>query len=254
MSEQHPVERLFELLSQFGDYPAGVVPTNGRIQGTAFFPGGSGLWATRAGQPLPPMPIGGVMVLGHNFDSEKGFADSRARGIEHINGPTWGTLRKLFNCAGIPMERCFFTNAFVGLKAGSDPNGAFPGAQDRDFVRRCQNFLLEQICMQQPQLILTLGVHAPQVLAPLSPELASVWKRSSTFRELDDRSAALVAPVHFHAVRYPVAVAALTHPSKRWLNVGGRAYRDKAGDEAELELLKDALACVDSSCLGDMPA
>jgi hypothetical protein len=109
MSEQHLVERLFELLSQFGAYPVGVIPIHERIQGTAFFPGGSGLWVTHAGQPLPPMPVGGVMVLDHNFDSEKGFADSLARGIEQMNGPTWGPLRKLFERASIPMERCFFS-------------------------------------------------------------------------------------------------------------------------------------------------
>src|SRR3954451_23113481 len=129
MSEQHSVEGLFEMVNRFGDYPAGVVPMSGRISGTAFFPGGSGLWATHAGQPLPPMPIGGVLVLGHNFDSEAGFADSLARGIERINGPTWGTLRKLFERAGIPMERCFFTNVFMGLKAGAKATGAFPCAR-----------------------------------------------------------------------------------------------------------------------------
>jgi hypothetical protein len=36
------------------------------------------------------MPIGGVMALGHNFDSEKGFADSLARGIELIMGKLGG--------------------------------------------------------------------------------------------------------------------------------------------------------------------
>jgi len=200
------------------------------------------------------MPISGVMVLGHNFDSEAGFADSLAQGIERINGPTWGPLRKLFGSAGIPMGRCFFTNAFVGLKAGSDATGAFPGARDRDFVRRCQAFLLEQIRAQRPQLVLTLGIHAPKILAPLAAELASVWSDTTSLRELDKRGVALVSPVHFPDMSQPVTVAALTHPSKRWLNVGQRVYRDKSGDAAELDLLKDAHACVDSSCLGDVPA
>ena len=128
------------------------------------------------------MPIGGVMALGHNFDSEKSFADSLARGIEQINGQTWRPLRPLFERAGIPMERCCFTNAFMGLMAGSKATGSFPGARDPDFVRRCQAFLLEQIRMQQPQLILTLGIHVPKVLAPLAPDLMPLWNRRTTFR------------------------------------------------------------------------
>jgi hypothetical protein len=74
----HPVERLFALLATFGPYPKGVVQMNGRIGGTAFFPGGAGLWNTRPGEPLPPMPMGGVMVLGHSFDCETSFIASLA--------------------------------------------------------------------------------------------------------------------------------------------------------------------------------
>jgi uracil-DNA glycosylase len=113
------------------------------------------------------------MVLGHNFDSETSFAHSLARQIEHTNGQTWGNLRQLFGRVGIPMERCFFTNAYWGLKAGSDPTGHFPGADDPDFVRRCRAFLLEQIHTQQPTLILTLGKEVPPVVTPLAPELAA---------------------------------------------------------------------------------
>jgi hypothetical protein len=133
--------------------------------------------------------------------------------------------------------------------AGAKATSAFPGAREHDFVRCCQIFLLGQIRTQQPQLMPTLGVHVPQVLAPLAPELASVWNRSNTFVELDSRSVALVSPVHFPDVSQPVTVAALIHPSQRRLNVKLRAYRDKSGDAAAVELLQDALACVDPSCL-----
>lgn len=162
MSEQHPVERLFALLDQVSPYPAGVIPLWARIGGTAFFPGGSGLWGAVAHQPLPPMPIGGVMVLGHNFDCETGFAYSLAHAGENLNGPTWRTLRGVLERAGIAMEACFFTNAYIGLKAGSKPTGKFPGVRDAAFVRRCQQFLLEQVRIQQPRLLLTLGKEVPR--------------------------------------------------------------------------------------------
>jgi hypothetical protein len=38
MSEQHLVECLFELLSQFGAYPAGVVPSRWANSGNSVFP------------------------------------------------------------------------------------------------------------------------------------------------------------------------------------------------------------------------
>src|SRR5690242_9461147 len=141
MSEQHPVENLFALLAQVEPYPAGVVAPRGRISGTAFFPGGWGLWGTAADQDVPPMPIGGVMVLGHNFDSEVGFAYSLSHEGEKLKGPTWRTLRRVLTQARIALEACFFTNAYMGLKAGSEPTGKFPGAQNAAFVSRCQWFL-----------------------------------------------------------------------------------------------------------------
>jgi hypothetical protein len=186
------------------------------------------------------MPVGGVMVLGHNFDSETSFERSLANGIEHTNGPTWGTLRKLLGSVAISMERCFFTNAYVGLKAGADPTGRFPGADDPDFVRRCQAFLLEQVQVQQPMLILTLGKEVPPLLAPLAPELGW-WRGVSSLKELDDRGAALVSPVRFPGVARPVVALALTHPSFRHLNLPMRHYNGLRGDEAERALLFEAL-------------
>lgn len=61
----HPIETLYQLLDIFGPHHAGVVPITKHIGGTAFFPGGSGLWGTQPGAPFPPMPIGGVMIVGH---------------------------------------------------------------------------------------------------------------------------------------------------------------------------------------------
>jgi len=43
---------------------------------------------------------------------------------------TWRNLYRLLAAAGVPESSCFFTNAYVGLKAGDDPTGHFPGADD----------------------------------------------------------------------------------------------------------------------------
>lgn len=248
MRDEHPVEYLFALLDHVvrPNPPPGVIPLRARIGGTAFFPGGAGLWGAVPGQPLPFMPIGGVMVLGHNFDSETGFAASLRRGSENLNGPTWRTLRTVLLRAGIALEECFFTNAYMGLKAGAQATGPFPGARDAAFVRRCQRFLLEQIRLQQPRLLLTLGKEVLPVLVPLAPELHVAWTGLRTLPEADQRGVALVNAVHFPGVPHATTVVALTHPANRAPIVRWRRYHDLEGDAAEQELLREALQQVGS--------
>ncbi len=92
---------------------AQVRPIPGRIQGMAFFPGGSGL--DLRDPAVAEFPVGGVMILGHNFDSEAGFQASFQRGHEVVTKGTWGALLELLLQADIPSKQCFFTNAFMGL-------------------------------------------------------------------------------------------------------------------------------------------
>jgi uracil-DNA glycosylase len=236
----HPIEELFALLDQFESYPDGVIPIPGRIAGTAFFPGGFGLWNTQPHTLPPPVPVGGVIIVGHNFESEAGFHRSFQRAGENLKSPTWRTLLAFLKQIGIPPEQCFFTNAYVGLLAGDRATGPFPGAQDRDFMCRCRTFLLKQLQLIQPRLILTLGTHVPRFLKPLSPEL-HVWPRLTTFRMLDERGVAMIYPCTFPGVLHPVAVVALTHPALRPSNIKGRRYANLQGDEAEQELVRAAL-------------
>jgi uracil-DNA glycosylase len=191
------------------------------------------------------MPVGGVMVLGHNFDSEVGFAYSLAQEGENLKGPTWRTLRSVLTQAGIALEDCFFTNAYMGLKAGSKPTGEFPGARDAAFVRRCQWFLGEQIRVQQPRLLLTLGKEAPPVLMPLAPALHEAWADVRTLGEIDRRGVGLVGPIRFPSTPHPTVVVALTHPANRAPNVKRRWYQGLKGDAAEQALLRAALERID---------
>lgn len=237
----HPVERFFALLADFGSYPAGVGPIPARIPGTAFFPGGSGLWNTQPSQPLPPLPVGGVMIVGHNFDSEAGYLWSLHHAGENLKGPTWANLLDLLNRVELAPERCFFTNAYVGLKLGSSATGAFPGASDPDFVRRCKALLAEEIRVMCPRVIATLGAYVPAFLAPMAPALQVQWSNARTLTALDNQRAALVPSVLFPNCSEPVTVVALTHPAYRRLNVQSRAYGDLRGDAAEVRMLTDAL-------------
>ncbi len=122
----HTIEELFVLLDQLKSYPDGAIQMPGRIPGTAFFPGGLGLWNTQPNVPPPPVPVGGSLIVGHNFDSEVGFQRSFHHAGENLNGATWRTLLAFLKQVGIPPEQCFFTNAYVGLRAGNRAMGALP--------------------------------------------------------------------------------------------------------------------------------
>lgn len=241
MSDVHAVETLFERVQQFGPYPPGVTPVPSRIPGIAFFPGGAGLWGVEPGRLLPPAPTGGVMILGHNFDSESGFHYSLGHAGENLRGATWRNLLRLLREACVSPEMCFFTNVYMGLIAGNRAVGVFPGSRDPDFVRRCREFLLEQLRVMQPRVILTLGKEVIPVLAPLSPDLAPQWSDAPALAELDERGAALVCNTRFQTVAHPVAVAALTHPALRHLNIGRRSYCEFIGNAAEVEMVRDAV-------------
>jgi uracil-DNA glycosylase len=237
----HAVNYLFELHDDFRSYPKGVIRISERISGTAFFPGGYGLWNTQRDKPLPPMPIGGVMVVGHNFDSEASFNRSFSHEGANLKGSTWRNLLAFLKQVEILPERCFFTNAYVGLQAGNRAVGSFPGERDPEFVCWCQKFLLKQIKLMQPRLILTLGAYVPTFLAPLSPELKHVWSGVKSLTKLDEKGNALVFPSFFEGVLHPIAVLALTHPAYRHVNVKYRRYGNLQGDAAEQALVRDAL-------------
>jgi len=244
----HPVEQLFADIAQVKPYPEGVIEVPERIPGVAFFPGGAGLWGTKPGNPQPPMPVGGIMVLGHDFHSEEAYRKSlkqRTEVPENPTGrqripPTWSGLRRLFSEVGVPLEQCFFTNAYMGLRKGKATTGRFPGANDAGFVERCRSFLLRQIELQQPGVILTLGSWVPPFIAALSDELAG-WRGVTSLQDVD-HSGAVVTGVRFGAsAGLPCTVAALTHPSLRGSNVHRRRYAGSEGHRAELRILEDAL-------------
>jgi hypothetical protein len=195
----------------------------GRIKGTAFFPGGSGLYLEQRDRNIVEFPFGGVMILGHNFDSETGFQKSLSNGSENLASGTWRSLLDLLKTASIPLEECFFTNAFMGLCQGDD-NKRYLGRGDPQFRAACLEFLKAQIKMQRPRLILALGLHVPPLLASASYDLTD-WTGQCKGRSFDpelhlkdiDR-----API-FREARFDFgdgsfhtsAVTVIAHPSDR---------------------------------------
>jgi len=163
-SSQEVIDRLFSAMrSSVRSYGAGAIEVRNQIDGTAFFPGGGGLW--RGFEPygkLPDeFPDSPIMFLGHNFDSVRGYKQSCSRGIERMNSGTWFFLIRYLMAADLNPANAFYTNAFVGLQP-EKANG--PMFANEAFYQECRTFLLEQIRIVRPRLIVALGQNAAREL------------------------------------------------------------------------------------------
>lgn len=237
----HPIEQLFERLPMVEPYPAGVTRVPSRLPKTGFFPGGTGLWQPDR-EALPPLPVGGTSVCGHNLDSERSFAQSVARDGENLNGATWRDLTEFLVRAfegESALAGCFFTNFLIGLIVGGSAVGPFPGTKDPAFVERCRSFFVYQVQVLRPSLLLSLGIHTPCLLAPLSPLMAR-WQNARTFSDIDSTNGGLIPRASIGGVE--LSIVALTHPCHRRMNVQHRRFHGLSGDAAELEMLRRARA------------
>jgi len=181
------------------------------------------------------------MVVGHNFDCEKGYNRSFEARTERSTSPTWGPLSKVILNAGIKLERCFFTNAYMGLKAGDKAQGKFPGSLDSAFVKRCSAFLLHQIREQRPNLVLVLGLEAVQIVASISQDL-DMWRQVTSLEDiyrLDRQGRSPVVSAFFEGMDHNVKVALLVHPCNRHVNAKGRSFGSIKGPSAEVAILKE---------------
>jgi hypothetical protein len=109
------------IVNDYGSLGRTNVTLESLINGTAAFPGGSGLWrGDRTNGALPKyFPSEPIMFIAHNFDSQRSHDRSLLRGSESTKSPFWKHLRAYLDHAYIPLGTCFFTNALMGLQPGS---------------------------------------------------------------------------------------------------------------------------------------
>jgi hypothetical protein len=229
----HPVDELAGVVLPATPH---IVPVPTRIVGTAFFPGGSGLWRPAPTRQLPAFPVGGVLIVGHDFGTVGQYVTALRAGREPVRrNATWRGLTVRLDRAGIPLTSCFFTNAYLGLRETESPTGAFPGRADKDYWAACLAVLARTIVLQQPRLIVTLGRYVPALLARLATAGLTGWRGVQTFAEIDQ-----AGPIQRDVRLGDVAatVVALTHPSLGSANAHRRRYD---GDVRPGETVDDVL-------------
>ena len=96
-------------------YPEGIVKVDKPLRGTAFFPGGDGLYLeNEVADHLIK-----YMILGQDYDNVKNYEkvrDSEKQSEVALKNRTWINILVLLEKAGISPKECFFTNALMGLK------------------------------------------------------------------------------------------------------------------------------------------
>jgi uracil-DNA glycosylase len=204
-----------------------------RIEGMAFFPGGSGM----AG-PDQVIRNKRIMILGQDQDNETGYEKSLKKRDETYS-PTWTNLDKLLGEAGIKMEQCFFTNFLMGVRKSGRNTGPSPGLSDSNFLEACSEMLEEQLRKQRPAAILCLGDIPVRLLGLVSRRMLLATIGAQSIKDMDARKSQLLLDVVFDAVPDLRAdVCILVHPSFRWLNVRRRRFENHRGESAELAMLK----------------
>ena len=79
----------------------------------------------------------------------------------------------------------------MGLSEGGDNTGPFPGARDGGFVEKCRELLRFQLQLQQPRLVLVLGIEVPSRVAAIAPALEP-WASCHSLRHIDEGGLAIV--------------------------------------------------------------
>lgn len=204
------------------------------MNGTAFFPGGDGLWKPHPGDH-PGFPIGGVLVLGSDFGDVVWYDAQFERDVayrQEIRGATWRGLLKLMDLAGIPCTELFCTNGWPCLREGNDSvKGGIPGARDRDFTARCADFFRFTLEQMKPAIIVPLGLAPTAFVAMLEPSALAHWFGARSWREVDRMPIGHLGEI---------SVVPVVHPS-----MPNRRHRVVAKTiEREAELLKIAIEAV----------
>lgn len=217
------------------------------ITGTAFFPGGRGLWSDID----TTISNKKVLILGQDFDTLKNYEKSREKGNERVTtNPTWKNLIAFLKTVNISPDECFFTNALMGARNSDKTNsGKNPAWDDAEYIAACREYFLLQLSICRPELILVLGKMPSIFVSTLAPDLA-IWEKERKFAQIDAACEYSRTDVLFtNGVKSNVVL--LLHPSQRSLNIAHRSYNagEHKGYSAEWAMVKEVWKKASSTTL-----
>ena len=134
-------------------------------------------------------PVGGIMMVGNNFSTTKGWGDYCASPDRDSPTKTWRQLRPIIKASGVPLERFWFTNYCHGALVGDDESYEFPGKLIKalDFARFFEHCVAEM----RPMLVVSLGVLAARYL-----RTDYAFREKTETRTIAGHQTKLLAAVH----------------------------------------------------------
>jgi hypothetical protein len=144
-----------------------------------FFPGGPGFCTKE-------LPTHGVMFIANNFGTIEMYETLPSDTREFIPGVTrrtenktwWDLWHIILPESGVPIEQCFFTNAYLGAimtnveRAAKGKKTSMVGTlrSTKEYRQACVDALAEQVRIAEPRLVVLLGSHAPRAFARAFPD------------------------------------------------------------------------------------
>ena len=240
-------------------YPSSLQKVNCGIKGIGFFPGARGLWVDG------DVSISNkkIMVLGHDFGTVVDYEKSENTGKESENSATWRNLLLMLKSFDIQKEECFFTNAIMGLRkvppiTGTNP--AYPNYLKKlrelskginntepnpnyDFMQQCKDFLITQIEIQKPKLIIVLGNERLELLGEITNSLQKIREQKiKKFTDIDANELACLKHITIKGIEnFKTNIAIITHPSLYFANVHRREFNGEKNANAEIRMIKELL-------------
>jgi hypothetical protein len=155
--------------------------------------------------------------------------------LDDVSGRNPGIIRRAV--AGDPGRAIQKSFRSLDRRAEGSAIGKSPAFEYPEYLNDCKGFLIKQIEIQKPKLILVLGLHLLGYMSTISAELLAISKIKS-YKKMDEQKLASVKSISFIGLDgYQTNIVFITHPTYRHLNIGNRRFRDFKGAQAELELI-----------------
>jgi uracil-DNA glycosylase family protein len=120
-------------------------------------------------------------------------------------GPAGKVLRDLLDDAGLPVERCYLTNAVKHFKFAQRGKRRIHQRPNRAEASACHPWLAGELALLRPQVVVALGVVAA----------SSLLGRSAVLRELRGRLLEWEGPGHLVVTAHPSSLLRTDDPTER---------------------------------------